>query len=78
MAQLTYPVYGAPPKLAASDDLSLGKDRRTGMKRGQGEPAELSEPPGTPRAIELRHLRYFVALADAGSFTHAAEQMFIA
>jgi len=31
-----------------------------------------------PSSIELRHLRYFVALADAGSFTHAAEQMFIA
>src|SRR5271156_3909952 len=31
-----------------------------------------------PQGVELRHLRYFVALADAGSFTHAAEQMFIA
>jgi len=26
----------------------------------------------------LRHLRYFVTTADAGSFTHAAERMFIA
>jgi DNA-binding transcriptional LysR family regulator len=32
---------------------------------------------GAPLAIELRHLRYFVALADAGSFTQAAERMFI-
>jgi len=30
-----------------------------------------------PQGIELRHLRYFVALAYAGSFTKAAERIFI-
>jgi hypothetical protein len=29
--------------------------------------AGLAAGPGTPHAVELRHLRYFVALADAGS-----------
>ena len=28
--------------------------------------------------LEFRHLRYLIAVADAGTFTHAAERMFIA
>src|ERR1700761_3233578 len=48
------------------------------MKQGQSEPVTLPKAvPGAPPAIELRHLRYFVALAEAGSFTQAAERMFI-
>jgi len=34
--------------------------------------------PAAALSLELRHLRYFVALAEAGSFTHAAQRIFIA
>ena len=44
--------------------------------------AVTAQPPmsagGTLQNVELRHLRYFVAIAEAGSFTDAAERMFIA
>jgi DNA-binding transcriptional LysR family regulator len=41
---------------------------------------EQSPQPGNPsnHGLEFRHLRYLVAVADAGTFTHAAERMFIA
>jgi len=78
MAQLKYPAYGARSKPAMSGGLSPGEDRRAAVKRGQTELVGLPEAAGAPQAIELRHLRYFTAVADAGSFTHAAEKMFIA
>jgi len=78
MAQLQYPVYVAPSKLAVSGDVPPGEDRGTATGRGQAKPAGLRVAAGAPQAIELRHLRYFAAVADAGSFTHAAEKMFVA
>ena len=48
------------------------------MDRACAEPGPHSPGAGAPQGLELRHLRYFVALADAGSFTRAAEQIFIA
>jgi DNA-binding transcriptional LysR family regulator len=61
-AQLTLEMPDRPVQMA---DLS----------RAQADPATGA---GMPQALELRHLRYFVALADAGNFTRAAEKIFIA
>jgi DNA-binding transcriptional LysR family regulator len=42
-------------------------------------PGQALMPPGDPYCgVELRHLRYLVAVAEAGTFTQAAERMFIA
>ena len=49
------------------------------MTQSQTEPVRLA-PADTeaPQGLELRHLRYLAAVADAGTFTRAAEQVFIA
>ena len=49
------------------------------MTQAQAGPVRLADADArAPLGLELRHLRYFVALADVGNFTHAAERMFIA
>ena len=47
-----------------TQETSLAAEPRAGNPASQG--------------LEFRHLRYLVAVADAGTFTHAAERMFIA
>jgi len=56
----------------------LSAARKADMKQD----AVLDQLPG-PRSgahlgLELRHLRYLIAVADAGTFTQAAEQIFVA
>jgi DNA-binding transcriptional LysR family regulator len=47
------------------------------MTHGAGEDRPPVAASDAHHGVELRHLRYLVAIADAGTFTHAAERMFV-
>jgi DNA-binding transcriptional LysR family regulator len=48
------------------------------MSQGAGLDRRPAAPADALQGIELRHLRYLVAVADAGTFTQAAERMSVA